>query len=105
MWHGALLHVPRMSRYTIGATIDELFIKSISLSLRANFARRDQKRTIIIEISDTLDQLKYFLTILLELKAIQQNRYADIAQRLVKIGGDLGKWLKSLTPNENGGQE
>jgi hypothetical protein len=96
LWHGAYLHVPRLSRYSIGAKIDTLFIELIELALEASYSKQEQKLTLLEQMSKKLDTLKYFLTVLWEMKGIEHNRYGHIATKLSTIGRMLGGWIKGL---------
>jgi hypothetical protein len=83
-------------RHSLGTKIDRLFLDLIALTLRANYAGREQKRILVLKISDTVDTIKYFLTILWELKGIENKQYADLGTKIVNIGRMIGGWLKEL---------
>ncbi len=57
-------HLPRDTRYTLGAKVDTLFIELLAGMLTAKYAQREEKISILRTISIKLDHLKYFITIL-----------------------------------------
>ena len=107
LWHAALVRFPRLSRYTLGARIDGLFVETIELLLLAGYASKDQKASIVARASTKLDVLKFFLQIAWEIKCLDNSVYARIATPLVEVGRMLGGWRKQLQttapPTDAGG--
>lgn len=95
-WQVALTHIPRLSRYTLGAKIDLLFCETLESILLAAYSSRDQKLPHIQRASAKLDALKFFLQLTWELKFLDHKRYQAIATPLVSIGKVLGGWIASL---------
>lgn len=89
-------HFPRLSRYTLGAKIDALFIETIELILQAGYSGREHKLAIVLRACTKLDALKYFLHIAWELKVLDTKKYARIAEPLTEVGRMLGGWKKQL---------
>jgi len=60
------------------------------------------------QFSKKLDTLKYFITVLWQVKGINENKNAIISEKLGHIGRMLGKWLQSFSretpPNLIGGE-
>lgn len=105
LWHGFLTHLPRLSRYTIGAKIDTLFTDTIELILLASYAARDQKLTVLQKANVKFDALKFFLELAWEMKLLENKHYALLSPPLVEVGKMLGKWtafLKNETPARAG---
>lgn len=98
MWHGFFVHLPRLTRYTLGAHIDTLFIETLSLALSAQYTKREEKRVFLETLSRKLDQLKFFITLLWEAKGIDAGKYGQLTGKLSTAGRMLGKWLQSITP-------
>ena len=96
LWHAFLPHIPRLTRYTLGAKIDSLFIDTVELILQAGYSSREQKLGIVLRACTKLDALKYFLQIAWELKALDTKHYARIAEPLAEVGKMLGGWKKQL---------
>ncbi|MFH0853098.1 MAG: four helix bundle protein [bacterium] len=96
VWHGLLPHIPRLTRYTLGAKIDALFIETVELILHAGYSSREMKLAIVLRACTKLDALKYFLQITWELKALDTKHYARISEPLAEVGKMLGGWKKQL---------
>jgi len=92
-----LLHLPRLTRYTLGTKVDELFINILEIALSAQYTRRENKRALLEELSRKMDNLKFFVTLLWEAKGLDANKYAQLSQKLATAGRMLGKWLLSLS--------
>lgn len=73
LWHNFLPHVPRLSRYTLGIKIDELFIELLEITFMAKYSKRENKLTFLEELNQKLDNLKFFVTLLWEAKGMVAN--------------------------------
>ncbi|OGL72677.1 hypothetical protein A3F28_00955 [Candidatus Uhrbacteria bacterium RIFCSPHIGHO2_12_FULL_57_11] len=96
LWHNFLIHLPRLSRYTLGAKVDNLFTDILALALAAQYTKREEKRAFLEMLSRKLDQLKFFITLLWEAKGIDAAKYGQISGKLDTVGRMLGKWLQSI---------
>ncbi len=88
--------MPRITRNTLGVKIDAFFIDILELGLTAQYTKREQKLTLLLDISRKLDTLKYFITILWEAKGLNGSKYGQLGQKLVSTGKMLGKWIQSI---------
>lgn len=100
MWHNFLPHLPRLTRYTLAIKVDNLFTDLIALTLTAQYAKRAEKSLHLIQMSQRLDYLKYFITILWEAGGMETSQYSQLSQKLVSIGNMLGKWIQSIPQKE-----
>ena len=100
MWHSYLPHVPRLTRYTLGMKIDNLFSDLLAITLTAQYTKREEKPVLLIQISQRLDYLKYFITILWEAKGLESSQYTQLSHKLDPIGKQLGKWIQSISQKE-----
>ena len=96
LWHNTLPHMPRLTRYSLGEKINDLFIEVTELILTASYSAKEQKGSAIQRASVRLDTLKFFLQIGWELKALDNKRFAELSQPLVEVGKMLGGWKKQL---------
>lgn len=96
IWHNALPHIPRLTRYSLGEKINLLFIELSELIFTAGFAAREQKLIVVQRAALKLDLLKYFMQIAWELKAIDNKKFAELSVPLVEAGKMLGGWQKQL---------
>lgn len=86
----------RPTRYSIGTKIDNIFTDLIQLILNAEYLTPMDKYPLLKQASNKLDSLKYFITILWEVKGIKNGPYAQITDKLVNTGKMLGGWLNKL---------
>jgi len=109
LWHGFLTHLPRLTRYTLGAKIDNVFTDCLELALLAGYAPRQDKLLLTQRLSTKVDSLKFFLKLLWELKALDTNKYALLSSPVAEIGKMVGGWLnllkKQTPPLGNGGEK
>ncbi len=94
LWHNFLPHLPRLSRYTLGVKIDNLFIELLETTFTAKYAKRENKLIFLDELSRKLDNLKFFITLLWEAKGLNAVKYGQLSQKLTTAGKMLGKWLQ-----------
>ncbi len=88
--------MPKLSRFTLGAKIDMLFIETVEFVLLAGYAPKSQKLSIIKRASTKLDALKFFLQLAWEIKSLDNPKYLAIANPLEEAGNMLGGWQKYL---------
>jgi len=96
LWHGFLIHIPRLTRYTLGAKIDNIFTECLELSLLAGYSAKETKLPIVQKLSVKFDTLKFFLKLIWEIKALDNNKYIVLMNPLAEIGNMIGGWLNSL---------
>jgi len=96
LWHNILPHIQRLTRYSLGEKINDLFIELAELIFTAGFTSKQQKATIIERASIKLDVLKFFLQTAWELKALDNKKFSALSVPLTEIGRMLGGWKKQL---------
>jgi hypothetical protein len=92
LWHNFLPHVERLSRYTLGVKIDNLFIELLEITFTAKYAPPVNKLTFLDELIRKLDNLKFFVTLLWEAKGLDATKYGQLAQKLTTAGKMSNKW-------------
>ncbi len=88
--------MPRLTRYSLGEKINDLFLELSELIFTAGFTPKEQKLLIVKRASFKLDLLKFFMQVAWELKTIQTKDFSDISLPLIEIGKMLGGWQKQL---------
>ena len=88
-------HVPKKSRYTLGAKIDTTSLDVFSLILRANQARGEQRLALLHETSVALDLLKILIRLAKDTKSLSETHYILLQEPLQKTGKMLGGWIKN----------
>ena len=96
LWQQYSTHLPRLSRYTIGAKIDHLFCDVLEQLLFAAYSPRAEKLPLILRASVKFDALKFFLHITWELKLIDTKKYVTLSEPLAEVGKQIGKWMASV---------
>ena len=96
IWLNTLSHIPKSSRYTIGARVENIFLDLLELSYTTYFNQKEEKFHNLSICISKLDILKFFVSIMWEAKLISHKQYEDIAVRLDEIGKMLWGWKKSL---------
>ena len=96
IWITILPHIPKCSRYTIGARIENKFLDLLELSYAAYFTEKDKKLEIISSCIMLLDTLKFLITVAWEAKIISHKQYENIALKLDEAGKMFGGWKNSF---------
>jgi hypothetical protein len=85
-----LTGLPRLTRYTLGIKIDNLFTDCLELSLLSSYASKTEKFNSVQKLSIKFDALKFFLKVLWDLKAIDNKKYIALSSPLSEIGKMIG---------------
>lgn len=93
-WHLYIQHVPKVTRFTLGVKIDNLFTECIDLALLASHQPKEKKAETIETLNNRFDSLKFFFKLLWEVKAINTNVFTDMNKTLSEIGRMIGGWMK-----------
>lgn len=96
VWINIVPHIPKGSRYTIGARIENKFLDLLELSYTAYFTEKEKRAEEISKCILTLDTLKFLVSVAWETKLVSNKQYEEISTKLVEIGKMLGGWRKSL---------
>ncbi len=97
IWHEFTVHIPKISRYTLGDKIDSLFIETIESVYTAIFLPRDKKYPYIEQAAAKLNLAKFFLEIAWRIKSLDNKKYIILSEPLDEIGKMLGGWLRQLS--------
>lgn len=89
-------HMPKGSRYTMGARIENKFLDLLELSYTAYFIQRENKSQKISECIFILDILKFLLTIAWEGKFFSHKQYEELAVKMDEVGKMFWGWKKSM---------
>lgn len=94
LWHSFLNQLPRLTRYSLGVKIDNLFTETLELILLAKYANKDNKLNLINKAVVKFDSLKFFLQILWQSKSLDNKKYLLLSENLAEIGKIIGGWKK-----------
>ena len=101
IWQEYLTHFPKANRFTIGSKIDILFLEAIEYAFLASYAQAEEKRLLLNKSISRIDLVKLLLQLAWEIKALDNKKYAHLAEKFAEIGKMLGGWnrqLKNKTP-------
>ncbi len=96
LWRSYLQHLSRLSRFTLGVKIDNLFTDFIELILLAGYADRSHKAPLVQRASSKLDLLKFFLQLAWETQLLDKTKYIAFSKPLDEVGKMLGGWRKQI---------
>ena len=96
IWLNIVPHIPKGSRYTIGARIENKFLDLLEISYITYFSEKLRKIEKISDCILCLDILKFLISISWEARLISNKQYETIALKLDEIGKMMGGWKKSL---------
>ncbi|MGB4834135.1 MAG: four helix bundle protein [Candidatus Moraniibacteriota bacterium] len=96
LWHSTVAHIPKLHRYTFGGRMDKLFLDTLEILFRAQYAKPEQKLQYLIAGSGKIDLLKFFLQIGWENKLIDTKKYTALSTELEEAGRMLGGWKRGL---------
>ncbi len=96
IWINIVQHIPKNSRHTIGARIENKFLDLLEFSYIAYFTEKEKKIERISQCILSLDVLKFLIYVAWEAKFLSHKHYADISEKLEEIGRMFGGWKKGL---------
>jgi hypothetical protein len=96
LWYQFYDYLPKKARYGIAIKIDNLLIEISELLLMANYEHGQCKLHHIETTIKKIDTLKFFLRILWEVKAVDNNKYLFVSKRVLELGRMVGGWRKGL---------
>lgn len=105
LWLTIIPHMPKGSRYTIGARIENKFLDLLELSYLAYFAEKNKKSEKISQCILILDTLKFLISVAWESRLISNRHCQDIAVKLDEVGKMMGGWKNSLANPEKKNRE
>ena len=94
LWHSYSPHIPKTARYTLAEKIDRVFLETIELLFAASKSAKRVKLDALQQASVKFELLKFLLQILWEIRALDNSKYAVLAEPLNHIGKMLGGWIR-----------
>lgn len=96
IWQDYLSSFPKANRYTIGSKIDILFLEAIEYAFLASYTHTEEKRLLLNKSISKVDLVKLLLQLSWEIKALDNKKYAYLAEYFAEIGKMLGGWKRQL---------
>ena len=94
LWHGYWSHFDKLTRYSLGSSIDKQFIETLRNIFIASNKTRERKGIYLAKASEEFDLLKFFMQVAWEIKLLDDKKYIELSKHLIEIGKMLGGWLK-----------
>jgi hypothetical protein len=88
--------VPKDFRYSLGTKIDRSLIETAELLFIASYLGKEQKIPYLRKANVRLDIAKFFLQILWDVGALDNQKYILLSEKLDEAGKQLGGWIKGL---------
>lgn len=99
LWHSFIIHLPKITRYTLGEKIDNLFTGCLEIALLASYRPKNKKLELIEQLNAKLDTLKFFIKLLWEIKEIDTSKLTALSIPLTEVGRMIGGWMKLFKDN------
>ncbi|MFA5029743.1 MAG: four helix bundle protein [Patescibacteria group bacterium] len=96
LWHDWLKDFPKLSRYTLGIRVDNLFIELLENLFAASYLPRQEKSPLIKIIIKKIDLLKFLIWLSWELRLLSDNKYQNLSLPLEEIGRSAWNWGNRL---------
>lgn len=96
LWHEFVPHIAKTQRYSLGGKIDTYFIGVIEATIVAASLVKVEKIPYLVRAVAKLDLLKFFLYVAWDVKALDNNKYLALSEKLDEIGRQLGGWKRQL---------
>lgn len=96
VWQDYLTHFPKANRFTIGSKIDVLFLEAVEYIFLASYTHTTEKQALLNKGISKVDLIKLLLQLAWEIKALDNKKYAVLAEKFSEIGKMLGGWKKQL---------
>ena len=91
-----LATVPKRDRFTWGQRCETIALEALTLSAKADYLTRNEKRIAVHALSFQVDLLKIFLRLGSDLKILDYKKYLARSGELIAIGRMIGGWMKTL---------
>lgn len=96
LWHEYHATLPKTHRYSLGLTVDRLFIEKIEAIVSAAFLSPAEKLPFVRVAIRKLDTLKLLVLILWETRSLDNKKYIALSLKIDEIGKMLGGWNGQL---------
>ena len=96
LWYGYRDQFPKKSRYTLGDTMDKIFIETLELLSLASYQSKEEKLPSLERALRNIDVLKFFSHLAWDLHILDDKKFILLSEKLLEVGRMLGGWRKGL---------
>jgi len=104
LWFSIFKILPKTPRFSLGQRIDSLFVETIEMLATAAFLPREEKVPFVRAAIRKLDTIKILLSILWEIKTLDNKKYIALSVPLEEIGRMAGGWYGQLAKQNSSGK-
>ncbi len=83
---------PKSQRYLLGDRIETRLLDIMELIIEAIYTKN--KTALLKEANLKIEQLRYLIRLVMDLKYLSINRYEHVSKCLNEIGSEIGGWIK-----------
>jgi len=95
LWLYPLINrIPKSHRPVLGKHLEGLGLEILLLTVRANKTRSNKRKTVQLQMSDHLDELRILIRLTKDLHFMSVKQYAYSAEKLNEIGKILSGWIR-----------
>jgi len=87
---------PRHHRYSLGLAIENRLQSILGLLIRAKYASRGSKRSVLMIVNTDLEVLRFQVRLAKDLHALPIKSHGHSAGLIEGVGAQVGGWLRSL---------
>jgi len=96
LWLYPLINrIPKSHRLVLGKHLEELGLDILLSSIRANKIRDGSRKTIQLQMSDELDELRILIRLTKDLRFMSVVQYQHAAEKMNEIGKILYGWTNT----------
>ncbi|MCX6712453.1 MAG: four helix bundle protein [Candidatus Vogelbacteria bacterium] len=95
-WLSLHRDLPKVERLGFGQKIEQAFLDVLELTFTSSYLPPESKIIVLSRAISRLDVLKFFLQRAWESKVGPTAKQAELTQKLLEIGRQLGGWKKGL---------
>ena len=88
--------MPKDFRYSLGTKIDRSLIETAELLFIASYLGKEQKIPYLRKANVRLDIAKFFLQILWDVGALDNQKYILLSEKFDEVGRQLGGWINGM---------
>jgi hypothetical protein len=99
MWHEFHNKFPRLSKFSLGQRLDDLFVEMMENLFLARYASGERKIDYLNIAATKHDLLKFLLQVAWEIQALNHKRFATLSEPISEIGKMIGGWQNDLRKN------
>lgn len=91
-----LQKLPRSQKFLLADRLETKVLDVLDISVGAYYSPRSEKALMLKKANLSLEQIRYLVRLIHELRYINHERYGVISERVNEIGRMIGAWNKSL---------